>query len=139
MITFRVMGIPKGQPRPRAASFGGKARVYDPRTAESWKEAISWVAKHHRPEEPITGPVAVDLTHYMPRPKAHFNKHGVKPDAPFHHTGKPDTDNLAKAALDCLTQLGFWRDDSQVCSLAVSKEYSEQPGARIVINPMSAH
>lgn len=36
---------------------------------------------------------------------------------------KPDLDNLAKAVLDVLTQLGVWRDDAQVVSGSWEKLY----------------
>lgn len=45
----------------------------------------------------------------------------------------PDLDNLAKAALDALTELGFWRDDAQICGLIVTKIYDDRVGATIRI------
>jgi Holliday junction resolvase RusA-like endonuclease len=51
----------------------------------------------------------------------------------MHPIGKPDCDNLAKAVLDCITQLGcFWRDDSQVVHLTISKEYTLPPPGLVV-------
>ena len=38
-------GIPKGQPRPRAFSRNGHARVFDPGTAEGWKSAVAVAAQ----------------------------------------------------------------------------------------------
>lgn len=132
-VTFTVQGEPKGQPRPRAFAFHGRARVYDPGTAEAWKSLIAFVARPHIPMEPLTGPVAVELHFHMPRPKAHSGRHGIKPNAPKEHTGKPDADNLAKAVLDAMTTIGFWRDDSQVSDLKVRKIYSLTPGAVVTV------
>ena len=124
---FFVQGLPKPQPRPRAFSRGGVARVYDPHTAEGWKSEISLAAKPYRPETPITGPIRLRLDFAMPRPKAHYGKKGLKPqcEAPYHII-KPDLDNLVKAVMDALSQLQFWLDDCQVCSLTTSKQYVDR-------------
>src|SRR5687768_7463494 len=128
MIQFRVFGIPKGQPRVKACRRGAFAGVYDPGTADDWKTAIAAEALKHRPEAPLHAPCAIDLTFYMPRPKAHFKKAGdVKPTAPQSHTSKPDLDNLVKAVMDSLNGLGIWLDDSQVYSLNADKQYCTRP------------
>lgn len=126
-ISFFAQGNPKGQPRPRAFAFHGKARVFDPGTAEGWKSCVAEAAKPHLPEKPIETPVKMWVRFYMPRPKKHFNKTGLRPDAPEFFTGKPDADNLAKAVMDALTILGMWRDDSLVYDLRAEKIYSNTP------------
>ena len=132
MIAVWIPGIPKGQPRPRAFARGGKARVFDPGTAEGWKSAIAIAVRDAIAQDPvptpIDGPVHVELRCYFPRPKTHYTKRGLRPEAPTFHTSKPDSDNVLKAALDALTQMGLWRDDSQVCSVAVRKTYTEIDG-----------
>jgi crossover junction endodeoxyribonuclease RusA len=138
-IVFRVDGIPKAQPRPRAFSRGGHARVYDAGTAEGWKSQIAIAAKPFIPSEPLTMPLRVNLTFYMPRPKSHYRtgKHAgeLRPDAPVWHTGKPDRDNLDKAVMDALTTLRMWGDDGQVCDGRIRKLYDtgEGPGCLVTI------
>lgn len=39
-------------------------------------------------------------------------------------TTKPDTDNMIKLVKDCMTKLGYWHDDAQVCRELVEKFYS---------------
>ena len=134
-IQFTAYGDPKGQPRPRAFSRGGMTRVYDPGTAEGWKGQIAIAARGHKPSTPIEGPVIVTLLFNFARPKSHSTTKGLRPTAPVYHTAKPDADNLAKAVLDCLTQLAFWKDDSQVCILNVRKHYG-QPCCVIHIQPV---
>jgi Holliday junction resolvase RusA-like endonuclease len=120
-ISFFAQGIPKGQPRPRAFSRGGKARVYDPGTAEGWKSAVAIAAKDHRGAR-LEGAIFVQLYFYMPRPKSHLDRHGnTKRTAPLWHTQKPDADNLAKAVLDALTEIQIWQDDAQVSHLTVRR------------------
>ena len=117
-----VHGEPKGQPRPRAFAFHGKARVYDPGTAEHWKSQIALALPNVILK--YSGPVRVSLSFYMPRPKHHFTKAGLlKPSSPFAYAKKPDADNLAKAVLDALTTLGAWDDDAQVATLLIEKWY----------------
>jgi Holliday junction resolvase RusA-like endonuclease len=142
MICLRVYGIPKGQPRPKAFArkFGSKwmARVYTPGSAEEFKSNVATAARDLRPASPILGPVRVTTRLLFPRPKNHFGKKGnLKDNAPHHHISKPDCENVLKAILDALTQLGFWHDDSQVCDEHTTKEYSDTPGAVIAIESLA--
>jgi Holliday junction resolvase RusA-like endonuclease len=133
-IQFFAQGIPKGQPRPRAFSRGGSARVYDPGTAEGWKSQIAMAAREHVPHAPLSGPVKLRLQFHIPRPKSHLRANGeLKPTAPYLNTKKPDADNYAKAVMDALTTLRFWQDDAQVAELSVRKAYSTQAGCLIEI------
>jgi len=141
-ITFRVSGDPKGQPRPRAFArkMGNKfvARVFDAGTAEEWKGLIAVAARPHTPATPFLGPVSVCSTFIFARPNKHFVANNparpLRADAPAWHTNKPDRDNLEKALLDALTQLGgFWRDDAQVCAGEVRKAYGNTPGVIVTI------
>ena len=119
---FDVLGEPKGQPRPRAFARAGKARVYDPGTAEGWKGSIALAARGSLPPAPIDCPVRVAVSFYFPRPARLLRK--KDPDGLIPHTAKPDSDNAAKAVLDCLTSIGMWRDDAIVSSLIVEKHYA---------------
>ena len=83
---------------------------------------------------------------------AHLEKH--KPDAPTewgcrlivkwcfpkgnHENGeyritKPDTDNLQKLLKDCMTKVGFWKDDALVASEIVEKFWADIPGIWISV------
>ncbi len=126
-ITFFVAGTPKAQPRPRA--FARKigntfmARVYDAGTAEEWKSQIALAAREHLPAQPIAGPVHAHITFLLPRPKGHYNSKGEvrsKNEDP-RHGQKPDVDNLTKAVLDALSQIGMWTDDAQLWNVEVTK------------------
>jgi len=130
-----VYGEPKGQPRPRAFVRGNRAAVYDPGTAEGWKGQIAMAARAHLPEAPLLGPIRLGLTFYFPRPGRLMRKRD--PDGPVMHLSKPDFDNASKAVADCLTQIGMWRDDQQVCSWTGEKYYTgkhQAAGASIAIS-----
>ena len=45
-----------------------------------------------------------------------------------YRTTKPDTDNLQKLLKDCMTAVGFWKDDAQVASEICEKFWAELPG-----------
>lgn len=148
-ITFFVLGEPKGQPRARPFSrtINGKTvvRMYDPASAEAWKNCIAIAARQHCPFLPLQGPIGLDLTFVFPRPRNHYgtgkNALRLKLDAPRYHTNKPDEDNCTKAVKDALTILGFWRDDCQVCAGLRIKVYTgfglfTQPGLHLVIRPL---
>lgn len=127
MICVFVRGEPKGQPRPRAFSRGGSARVYDPGTAEGWKGAVALELLPHL-GKPMAGPIAVTLHFLMPRPKAMRRKRPHVEDGAIPHIAKPDLDNLEKAVLDACTQVGVWQDDCQVCRVVKSKQYHADKG-----------
>ena len=141
LTTLFVVGLPKGQPRPRAFAMktkggGYTARVFDAGTAEGWKSQIAMTWKGVVPKMPtITEPVALFLTFYMPRPKAHSTKKGLRPDAPRWCATKPDADNLAKAVMDCLSTISVWQDDDQVVVLQSEKKYADngETGVEIIL------
>lgn len=101
---------------------------------KSFKEAcrIVFASTHQGP--PCDGPVRVDIRAVFARPKRLMFK--KRPMLQEWHVGRPDADNVAKAASDALTGLA-WRDDAQVCYLSVKKVYAsgdEQPHTRITID-----
>ena len=103
-----------------------------------WRESIRAAALAAMGDDwtPITGPVTVDLTFLLPRPKGHFgtgrNAGKLRDSAPTHHTTKPDLDKLIRAVLDALTSAGVWGDDSQVWGLAAAKGYADALTPRLV-------
>jgi crossover junction endodeoxyribonuclease RusA len=118
------------------------ARVFDCGTAEGWKSQIAVAAKPHAPDMPFGGPVMVSMRFCFARPKSHYrtgkNAAILRDTAPDYHTSKPDADNLAKAVLDCMTQLGaWWGDDQQVAQLNVEKWWASGhrlPGCYITVD-----
>jgi Holliday junction resolvase RusA-like endonuclease len=137
---FFAPGIPKGQPRPRAFSRNGHARVFDPGTAEGWKSAVAVAAQDLRGAFTSARPLKVAIRFTFPRPKTHRRRDGsLRPGAPIFHSSKPDIDNAAKAVLDALTQIGVWADDCQVVNLFLSKRYADdgRPGAQVTIDTIT--
>ncbi|MFP4066237.1 MAG: RusA family crossover junction endodeoxyribonuclease [Spirochaetaceae bacterium] len=136
-INVFVEGTPKGQPRPRAFARNGVARVYDPGTAEHWKSQIALAVKDIRPDAPLSGPVSVEVSFRLPRPKRLMRK--SDPAGLIPHAGKPDLDNLVKAVFDALSTVGVWKDDAQVVNCLAEKWYAAKhnsAGARLIVREM---
>jgi len=140
-IFFRVDGLPKAQGRPRAFVRGTHAGVFNPKTADDWKALIAATALRHRPAAPIEGPVDISIDFYFPRPGRLKRKRD--PKGLIWHTAKPDRDNLDKAVLDILKQIGFVADDAAVCQGMIRKFYctmdgsaNDRPGALITIRTL---
>ena len=131
-FTFEVPGkpVPQGSMR----SFGRGRMVHS-----NAQDLLPWrahVAAHAMSECPKdwdpTGPMAVELAFDMVRPRSHWSRNGngpLKPSAPWWDAKRPDTDKLARAVLDALTDAGIWGDDSQVVQLTAEKRYDDDgPG-----------
>ena len=133
MIQFLVDIKPKPQQRHRS---NGRFQ-YDPSSKD--KQDFLFLVKQYAPKQPITDIVEMDITFCYKRPASHFrskNKQKIlKDNVPFFKTGRPDVDNLAKLYLDCLTDGGFIKDDSQVVSLHARKLYGENDYVMIKIIP----
>jgi Holliday junction resolvase RusA-like endonuclease len=108
--------------------------VYDPGTADGWKLLVRHAILQSRQEKPFAGAIQLHVTFCMQRPKSHYRKGTLRPDAPYCHTGRPDVDNLLKAVMDAIGDThAVWSDDAQVSRVAAAKIYSDTPGAFITI------
>lgn len=101
----------------------------------NYKEVLSWEAKNHFKENPITGPVFLQLTFFMPIPDSWSKKKKIEMDGK-RHISKPDRDNLEKAVSDSFNKI-VWKDDGQVCDGLVRKFYSTEPRIEIEITEVT--
>jgi len=124
MIDLWIQGTPVAQPRPQVFSRGGVKSDHD--RSAAWKRAVAMQARHAKPSEPISEPIAMDLEFHFPRPQSLMRK--IDPDGRIPHGKRPDSDNLAKAVLDALGDNGWWTDDSLVARLTTSKFYTSRHG-----------
>ncbi|WP_217634736.1 RusA family crossover junction endodeoxyribonuclease [Paenibacillus naphthalenovorans] len=102
----------------------------------SYKEQIAWAARQQYKGAPMTGPIEVNLTFYMPIPGSWSIKKKLLMDGKLHAT-KPDRDNLEKGVCDALNKI-IWKDDGQVCDGRTVKYYSSNPRVEIEIKELSA-
>ena len=119
-VTITVPGLPIAQPRHKATTIGGAARMYLPGShpVHAFKAAValSW-----GPREMRTGPLHVVIDCRFPMPQTHAKKIGKKPWPAM--TSRPDCDNLAKSICDALNGIA-WLDDKQIVALDVRKIYA---------------
>lgn len=146
-IHFVVYGDPVPQPRMGEGKtrYRGKdgreyRKKYDP--AEKKKSEFLLKCLHHRPDEPFTGPLEVNIKWHFKRPKNHYGSHQKKPylkrGVPFYHCLKKrcDRDNLDKFVLDALTGQ-FWDDDGIICKGTLLKVYTDKlPRTEVEIIPL---
>jgi len=137
-IKLTVLGDAKAQMRHRHTSVGKFVRTYDP-SAEK-KLTFAGILQQNAPEKPIDGPIFLELTFYMRRPKSHYgtgkNSEILKDSAPEWHTSKPDGDNLEKFVTDSMNRI-YYRDDSLICFVIRKKVYSDQPRTEIVLTTLN--
>ena len=135
MITIHVNGIPA----PQGSKVGfirgnGSAGVRESSKAVGpWRDAVRTETQRAIGVPYDDGPVWVEITFRLPRPKGHHGARGLRPSAPARPAVKPDLDKLARAVLDGITAGGAIRDDAQVCVLTVEKTYADDhpPGCVI--------
>lgn len=127
MISEYIEGSPKPQPRVKAVRRGAHVGVYTPSSADEWRDTVKRGLNRHAGKN-IDGAFAVKLSFFLPRPRSHFRSgkfsHLLKESAPEYHTKAPDCDNLAKLVLDVMTKIAYFKDDSQVALLYVTKAYA---------------
>lgn len=97
----------------------GRPVFFDPPNVRDAKEMLVGHLVKNKPEVPIEGAVELTVLWLFPKGKSH--RHGE------WRTTRPDTDNLQKLLKDCMTQVGFWKDDAQVVSEKVQKRWSAEP------------
>ncbi len=74
--------------------------------------------KPHAPKTPSDKPIRLSVWFYFDvKQKNLWGK--LK-------TTRPDTENYLKLFKDCMTKLGYWRDDAQVCDEHTYKYYAEK-------------
>lgn len=124
---------PRPKERPRASVIGGHARIYTPKTTETYENNIrkAWVQQNG--EEPLTGPVVVRIHFGMPIPKSVSKKNRIQMlGRKIRPVTKPDIDNLAKSILDAINGVAY-KDDNQIVTLMAKKYYTEIPCVRVIV------
>lgn len=115
-LSFSVIGLPAPQGSKR--HVGNGIMIESSKNVKPWREAVKWAAIEAVSGKPvIQGPVSLDIEFLLPRPKA--AKKRVYP------ANRPDLDKLIRSTCDALTQVGVYRDDSQVVVLNASKRYAD--------------
>lgn len=137
-LRFTLPVIP---PRTTAQQKGvlvvnGKPRFFTKQRVKNDESMLTALLIPFRPLTPIEGPLQVNLEYHHPY-RASERKAVVVAGVPIPHDRRPDLDNTAKAMLDCMTRLQFWRDDGQIAWLSLRKTWSARPRIDVYIFAMS--
>lgn len=106
----------------------GKPKFYEPQELKAARSKLEAHLAQHKPDQEYTGPVELVSTWCFPIKGEH------KDGEPM--TNKPDTDNLVKLLKDCMTAVGFWKDDAQVTRDIVEKFWAKIPGIYIRVTEL---
>ena len=106
----------------------GQPHFYEP---ESLKEARAMFMSKlapYAPNKKMNGPLRLTIKWLFPMIKG-------KHDGQYKDT-KPDTDNLDKLPKDCMTDLGYWKDDAQVASEIIEKFWADTVGIYVKVEQL---
>jgi Holliday junction resolvase RusA-like endonuclease len=140
MITLTVHGTAQPAGSKRAfynAKRGRPVVTEDNRRSAPWAALVIDAALQAAGEDgPLDGPLALQLTLWLPRPKGHFgsgrNAGTVKASAPAFPIVKPDATKLLRCIEDACTAI-LWDDDAQIVDQRVRKFYGAPPRAELVV------
>ncbi|GBQ79513.1 Holliday junction resolvase RusA [Gluconacetobacter johannae DSM 13595] len=130
-LTITIPGAAVGKGRPR---FGNGRTYTDSKTlnAEAW---IRQCAIDQVGQPVLDCPLRVDMRIDVAVPASWSKKkRQAALDGSLRATGRPDVDNISKAALDALNGI-VWRDDAQVDELHIVRRYAEAPGICLTVMP----
>ena len=140
-VVLRVYGVPAPQGSKTVSQWGGLRE--SSLKVGPWRSEVAYTAREVYKGNPITEPVALEITFYFMRPKGHYgtgrNAEKLKPSAPQHCTSAAngDLDKLCRSTFDGLAVRSggsVIKDDSQVVELFCIKRYAsetEPPGALV--------
>lgn len=101
----------------------GKPVMYEPPQLRAARAKLTAHLAQHKPDLPMTGALRLVVKWCYPCGGDHTPG--------TYKTTRPDTDNLQKLLKDCMTDVGFWKDDAQVASEVVEKFWATVPGIYI--------
>lgn len=133
-VRVEILGMPVPKGRPRFAPSG---HCYTPAKTRQWERSARWqAALAMRGRMPMTGPVRLRVVAVLPVPRSWPEKRRAAALAGAERpTGKPDADNVAKAAGDSIEGIAF-RSDSQVVEVVATKVYGDVPKVVIEVEPI---
>ena len=106
----------------------GKPIIYEPERLKAARQKLVAHLSKHKPDQAFECGLQLVTKWCFPVSGKHVNGE--------YRITKPDTDNLQKLLKDCMTTVGFWKDDALVASEITEKFWSEIPGIYIRIEEL---
>lgn len=130
VFLLAIPGVPVAKARARVVRAG--RITYTPRQTREAQHGIGWRAKEAwGQQEPLEGPLRVEMTFYLPVPASWAKKRQAEALAGQRRpTGKPDVKNLLALVEDGLNRI-VWEDDGQNVELSGVKWYSAEPRTEV--------
>lgn len=102
----------------------GKPVFYEPQELKEARRKLKAHLSSHVPEQRYDCGVRLVTKWCFPRGRHHDGEYRIT---------RPDTDNLQKLLKDCMTDVGFWKDDALVASEIIEKFWAKIPGIYIQV------
>ena len=106
----------------------GKPCFYEPANVKDARQKYLAYLGKHVPDVKMDGPISLTV-------KFVFCDERMAADFRWKTT-KPDTDNMIKLLKDCMTAVGFWKDDCQVASEITEKFYGPVEGIYVRVEEL---
>jgi Holliday junction resolvase RusA-like endonuclease len=121
VIEIRVYGAPAPQGSKRHVGQGIMLEMSQ--KVKPWREAVKWAVFEQSEKQPvwrIAGPVSIEITFTLPKPKKIPKNRSAFPDR------KPDIDKLCRSTFDALTEVGAIEDDARIVECVCRKVFPDE-------------
>lgn len=105
----------------------GKPVFYEPAELKRARQKLIGHLAKYKPEDMMQGPIELVTKWCFPSGKQSQGSYRIS---------KPDTDNLQKLLKDCMTTVGFWKDDALVAREITEKFWADPPGIYIRVTEL---
>lgn len=111
--------------------------AFTPAKTRKWETTCRLIAQQRMQQrEPIAGPVRVTVVaQFLPSASWPAWKREAAARGFIAPTGRPDVENISKAACDALNSV-VYGDDSQIVELVARKAYSAKPRVTVLVQPL---
>lgn len=127
MEFFMAMDPPTVTHQQKQVNFKTKV-FYEPTDLKKARALFMERLSEYKPEIKLVGPIRLVVKWLYPIK-------GNRSDGEYK-SSKPDLDNSQKLLQDCMTKVGFWKDDAQIASLVCEKFWAKTPGIYIRIDKL---
>lgn len=144
-MTFNIPPVAQDRPRARhiptrwircgiyTKRIKARTYLYDPPKVKIYKAQLGMLARAQFKQEPLTGPLKVNIVFFRPNQKGISKKKlALREQGNILPTKKPDLSNFLKSFEDALNGI-VWKDDALIVKETIEKRYSVNPRIEMTI------